>query len=115
MRKTSSSELPYVIAATLALSAPAGAATANVGEALALMKQIHTDECQQKQLRGRILVAHQSHDEETLSELGPQLETINARLKPSEDKLNALTAAIKNNPEDRSAFEAAQLETESCD
>jgi hypothetical protein len=36
-------------------------------------------------------------------------------LKPTEDKLNALTAKIKKNPDDASAFEAALLSMGNCE
>jgi TolA-binding protein len=102
-------------ALTLILAMPAVATTKDVDDAIALLKEIRTDQCHQKSMRGRILIAHQSHDEETLNELGPQLESLNARLKPAEGKLNALTTAIQANTQDRTAFENAQLEMADCE
>lgn len=115
MSETFVSRYLGAFALTLILAMPAAATTKDVDDAIALLKEIRTDQCHQKNMRGRILVAHQAHDEETLNELGPQLESLNARLKPAEGKLNTLTAAIQANPQDRTAFETAQLEMADCE
>lgn len=86
-----------------------------VEEAIALLQQIHPDQCQQQKLRGQVLVAHRDHDQETLDAIYPQLEVVSKRLKPLEDRLNALKAAIKKNPQDQNAFEAALLQNADCD
>ena len=99
-----------------ALSAlPAIGSAAEVDEAIALLKQTHDDQCEQQKLRGRLLIAHQAHDSVTLEALTPKLEALNARMKPSTDKLKELTAKFNDNSRDRNAFENAQIEMGSCD
>jgi hypothetical protein len=88
---------------------------AEVDEAIALLKQTHDDQCEQQKLRGRLLIAHQAHDSATLEALTPKLEALNARMKPSADKLKELTAKFSENSQDRNAFENAQIEMGSCD
>ncbi len=97
------------------LGLPAVVAAADVDEAIALLKQTHDDQCEQQKLRGRLLVAHQFHDSDTLEALTPKLEALNARMKPSADKLKELTARFSENSQDRNAFEKAQIEMGSCD
>ena len=102
-------------AAGFVLSAPVFAASAEVEEAVALMKQTHTEQCQKKKIQVQLLLAHQHHDQDKLNALGPELEAVNKRLKPTEDKLNALKAKIKKNPDDAGAFEAALLGVGDCE
>ena len=90
------------------------ASSAEIEEAVTLLKQMHADQCQQQQLRGQVMLAHRNHDEETLKELWPQIEAISKRLKPLEDKLKALKANFKQNPDDQSAFETALLREAEC-
>lgn len=98
-----------------AIFLPTVGPASEVDEAIALLKQTHDDECEQQKLRGRLLVAHQSHDSATLETLTPKLEAINSRLKPSEEKLKALQEKFNDNSNDRNAFEIAQLEMGECD
>jgi len=105
----------FAIAASLAFSAPAFAASADVQAAIDLMKQTHADQCQKKKIQVQLLLAHQHHDQDKLDALGPELDAINKRVKPTEDKLNALKAVIKKNPDDESAFEMALLEVGNCE
>jgi predicted nucleic acid-binding Zn-ribbon protein len=104
-----------VFAASLVSAAPAFAAGADVEEAVALMKQSHADQCQKKKIQVQLLLAHQHHDQDKLNALGPELEAINKRLKPTEDKLAALKAKIKKNPDDAGAFETALLQVGDCE
>lgn len=105
----------FAIAASLIFSAPVFAASADVQAAIALMKQTHADQCQKKKIQVQLLVAHQHHDQGKLDALGPGLDAINKRIKPTEDKLNALKAVIKKNPDDASAFDTALLELGDCE
>lgn len=105
----------FALAAGLVSSAPAFAAGADVQAAVDLMKQSHADQCQKKKIQVQLLLAHQQHDQGKLNALGPELDAINKRLKPTEDRLNALKAAIKKNPDDEAAFETALLEMGDCE
>ncbi len=91
------------------------AASSDLDEAIALLKQTHDDQCEQQKLRGRLLIAHQTHDTVTLEALTPKLEALNARMKPSADRLKELTAKFSENSQDRNAFEKAQIEMGTCD
>jgi len=102
-------------AASLVFSAPVFAASADVEEAVALTKQSHADQCQKKKIQVQLLLAHQHHDQDKLNALGPDLDAINKRLKPIEDKLNALKAGFKKNPDDAGAFETALLQLGDCE
>jgi len=95
--------------------APSFAGKAEVDVAVDLYKQSHADQCQKKKIQVQLLIAHQSHDQEKLNQLEPQLEAINKRLKPTEDKLNALKATMNKNPDDKSAYETALLELGDCE
>lgn len=88
---------------------------AEVDEAIALLKQTHDDQCEQQKLRGRLLIAHQSHDTTTLEALTPKLEALNARMKPSTEKLKELSAKFQDDSQARNAFEKAQIEMGTCD
>lgn len=115
MSNISSSLLVFVITATLGYSSPGFAVSTDVEAAAALLQQMHADQCHKHKLQGQLLAAHQSHDQEKLKNLWPQLEAINKRLKPSEDQLSKLKVGIRKNVEDNSAFEAAQLRVGDCD
>jgi len=88
---------------------------ADLEQAISLLRETRSDRCQQSSLRSRILVAHQSHDEKTVNDLYPQLEALNARLKPAEDKLKALSKVIQLSSDEQNAYETAQLENGSCE
>ena len=90
-------------------------ATAELEQAVSLLRDTRTDRCQQSALRARLLVAHRSHDEKTVDELFPQLEALNARMKPADDKLKTLAAVIRLNSQEQNAFETAQIENGSCE
>ncbi len=105
----------FFLAACLAASAQVYAASPDVQAAIDLMKQSHADECQKQRLKVQLLAAHQAHDQDKLRALEPQLNQINQRLKPTEDKLNALKVNIKKNAEDQSALEAASLQLGDCE
>jgi len=96
-------------------SAPVFSASKELEEALALARHMHTDQCEQRTLRGQILMAHQSHDQEKMDTLGPRLEAVNQRLKPSEDRLKTLKLSVRKNPGEQTAFDAALQETGDCD
>jgi len=101
--------------ASLVFTAPAFAASAEVQAAVDLMKQSHQDQCQKKKIQVQLLLAHQHHEQDKLNALGPELDAINKRLKPTEDKLNTLKAGFKKNPDDASAFETALLDVGNCE
>ncbi len=103
------------IAASFAFSATAFAVSADVQAAIDLMKQTRTDQCQKKKIQMQLLIAHQSHDRTKLDALGPQLDAVNQRLKPSDDQLNILKAKFRKNPDDQGAFESAQLQQGDCE
>ena len=102
-------------AASFAFSLPVFAVSADVQAAIELSKQHHGEHCEKKKIQVQLLIAHQHHDQGRLSVLGPELEAINQRLKPTEDKLNALKVNIKKNPDDQSAYEAALLQLGDCE
>lgn len=104
-----------IFAATFVFSAPVFSASPVLEEALVLARQIHTDQCEQRNLRGQLLMAHQSHDQEKLDALGPRFESVNQRLKPSEDRLKILKSALGKTPGEQSAFDAAVREAGDCD
>ena len=113
MRKNSF--LSVVATIAFACTSPVFAVSPDLAEATELLKQMHADECQKQKLRGQLLVAHQAHDQAKMNALYPQLEAINNRLKPSENKLNALKVNLKKNREDQNAFETVQLQMGECD
>lgn len=94
---------------------PSFAASPDVEAALELSKQSHGDLCQKRKIQVQLLVAHQSHDQDKLRMLGPDLDAINKRLKPTEDKLNALKAKMDKNPDDRNAYETGLLTLGDCE
>lgn len=97
------------------LSASAFAVTPELEEGVALVSQMRDDQCQRQKLRSEILLAHSSHDVGKVDKLGPQLDAINKRIKPAEDRLNVLKPAIRKNFNEQSAFETAQLNLKACD
>lgn len=115
MSSPSRALLGFIIVVACFFSRSSIGGGAEVEEAVALLQQIHADQCQQQKLRGQVMVAHRSHDQETLDAIYPQLEAVSKRLKPSEDRLNALKASIKKDPQDQNAFEAALLQNAECD
>lgn len=86
----------------------------DVAAAVAIYKESHGDHCQQKKLKVQLLAAHQAHDQDKLNKLEPELLAINARLKPSEDKLTVLKAKFNKNPDDKTAYETALMELGDC-
>jgi hypothetical protein len=98
-----------------AFSAPVFALGPEAEEAIALLKQMHADQCAKRQIQGKLLSAHQAHDQKTLDELAPKLDAVNGRLKPGLDKLKALKPLVKKNQADQTAFESAQLNEGDCD
>lgn len=101
--------------AQFACSTPAFATSPDVAAAIELSKQHHAEQCEKSKIKVQLLLAHQHHDQDKLNALGPELEAINKRLKPTEDKLNALKANFKKNPDDESAFETALLALGECE
>lgn len=96
-------------------SASADAISKDVEAAIDLMKQSHTEQCQKIKIKRELLIAHQHHDQARLQALSPDLDAINQRLKPTEDKLKILKAAMMKNPDDVSDFETAMLHLDACE
>jgi hypothetical protein len=95
-------------------SAAVAANSAEVEAAIDLMKQSHIDQCQKIKIKKELLIAHQHHDQAKLKALGPELDAINKRLKPTEDKLTVLKSAMMKNPDDESDFATAMLYLDAC-
>ncbi len=93
----------------LAQSSPA-----DLEEATALLQQMHEDQCQQQELRGKVMLAHRNHDDASLKELWPKIEAISAKLKPAEERMNVLRANLIQNPDEQNAFETALLQSGEC-
>jgi hypothetical protein len=89
--------------------------SAELDEAVTLVKQMHVDQCHQHQLRGKLLLAHQTHDQDTMDDLYAQLDKLNQRLKPVEDKLRVLKTSIRQKPEDQREFESTLLQNGTCE
>jgi len=106
---------PLLFSVYFIVSTSAFAASADVESAIKLSKQHHAELCEKKKIQVQLLVAHQHHDQEKLNKWGPELDAINQRLKPTEDKLNVLKANFKKNPDDQSAYETALLEMGDCE
>ncbi|TAN47678.1 MAG: hypothetical protein EPN21_16935 [Methylococcaceae bacterium] len=102
-----------LIVSTLA-AAPVLAGSPELETAIQLLKDMRADKCLQQGVRARILLAHRSHDQNTLEQLSPQLETINGRLKPFEDRMQPLKIAINQSSADKQAFDAALLKQGEC-
>jgi hypothetical protein len=96
-------------------SASVAAISADVEAAVDLMKQSHMEQCQKIKIKKELLIAHQNHDQAKLKALSPDLDDINKRLKPTEDKLKPLKAAMMKNPDDESDFETALLHLDECE
>ena len=79
-------------------------ASTEVEEAIGLIKEMHADRCQLQQVRGQLMVAHQDHDDSAVHMLLPQMESLNQRLKPLEDRLKALKLRITQNLDDKNAL-----------
>ncbi len=93
----------------------AAAVSKDVEAAIDLMKQSHTEQCQKIKIKRELLIAHQNHDQARLKALSPDLDAINQRLKPTEDKLKILKAAMMKNPDDESDFATAMLHLDACE
>jgi hypothetical protein len=104
-----------VFATAVFFSAPVFPGSAELDEAIALLREMHADQCRQQTLRSQVMVAHRAHDQKALDEVYPKLDALNRRLKPSEDRMKTLKTAINRDPDDRGAFEAAMLEVSECD
>ena len=107
--------LVFMLVGNFAESPPAYAVSPDVEAAIDLDKHHHAEQCEKKRIQVQLLIAHQHHDQEKLNSLAPELEAINKRLKPTVDKLNALKANIKKNPDDQSAYETALLQLGDCE
>ena len=105
----------FTFASHFAATSPAFAASPDVDAAIELDKQHHAEQCAKKKIQVQLFIAHQQHDQGKLNSLAPELDAINKRLKPTEDKLNALKANIKKNPDDQSAYETALLQLGDCE
>ena len=105
----------FMFAGNFAMSLSAFAVSPDVDAAIDLDKHHHAEQCEKKRIQVQLLIAHQHHDQEKLNLLAPELDSINKRLKPTEDKLNALKANIKKNPDDQSAYETALLQLGGCE
>jgi len=102
------------VAVGLFFSASVAANSMEVEAAIDLMKQSHMDQCEKIKIKKELLIAHQHHDQATLKALGPELDAINKRLKPTEDKLTILKSAMMKNPDDESDFATAMLYLDAC-
>jgi hypothetical protein len=102
-------------ALVLASSPPlAQSSPAELEEATALLQQMHEDQCQQQELRGKVMLAHRNHDDSALKELWPKIEAISSKLKPAEERMKVLKANLKQNPDEQNAFETALLQNAEC-
>lgn len=86
----------------------------SVADAIALLKKTYPEQCQKNKIKVKLLIAHQQHDQALLQELGVKLDEINNILKPTDQKLTVLKAAIKKNPDDEADFNAALLDLNAC-
>jgi hypothetical protein len=102
------------VAVGLFFSASVAANSMEVEAAIDLLKQSHMEQCQKIKIKRELLIAHQNHDQAKLRVLGPELDAINQRLKPTEDKLKILKAAMMKNPDDESDFATAMLHLDAC-
>lgn len=96
-------------------SASVAALSADVEAAIDLMRQSHMEQCQKIKIKRELLIAHQHHDQAKLQALSPDLDDVNKRLKPTEDKLKILKAAMMKNPDDESDFDTAMLHMDACE
>ena len=102
------------VAVGVFFSASVAANSPEVEAAIDLMKESYMDQCQKIKIKRELLIAHQHHDQAKLKALAPELDAINQRLKPTEDKLTVLKSAMTKNPDDESDFATAILELEPC-
>ncbi len=103
-----------VFAVGFFFSASVAAVSKDVEAAIDLMKQSHTEQCEKIKIKRELLIAHQNHDQARLKALSPELDAINQRLKPTEDKLKILKSAMMKNPDDESDFATAMLHLDAC-
>lgn len=96
-------------------SASVTANSMEVEAAIDLLKQSHMEQCQKIKIKRELLIAHQHHDQARLKALSPELDAINQRLKPTEDKLKVLKSAMMKNPDDESDFATAMLHLDACE
>ena len=61
------------------------------------------------------MVAHREHDQKTLSELYPKLETLTKKIKPDEERIKALQAVISGDSAAQDRLESIQVELGACD
>ena len=108
-------KIGWLLCALATVSSPVFAVSKNVEDALALLKDSHIEQCQRNKLKVELLVAHRKHDMELLKELEVKLNELNKILQPTENKLNALKAKIKKNPDEETEFNTALLELGSCE
>lgn len=105
----------YLAVASILSFSSAHATSLDVQAALDLYRQSQADQCQKKKIQVQLFIAHQRHDQDKLGALGPELEAINKRIKPTEDKLNTLKAKFKQNPDDVGAYETGLLNLGNCE
>jgi hypothetical protein len=103
------------VAVGFSFSASVAANSMEVEAAIDLLKQSHMEQCQKIKIKKELLIAHQHHDQARLKALSPDLDAINQRLKPTEDKLKILKAAMMKDPDDVSDFETAMLHLDACE
>jgi hypothetical protein len=103
------------VAVGFSFSASVAANSMEVEAAIDLLKQSHMEQCQKIKIKKELLIAHQNHDQARLKALSPDLDAINQRLKPTEDKLKTLKAAMMKDPDDVSDFETAMLYLDACE
>jgi phosphotransacetylase len=108
-------KLFLVCAVVSVFSSPVFADNKNVEEAITLLKKTYPEQCQKNKLKKKLLIAHREHDQNTLKELGAKLDEINQILKPTDEKLANLKAAIKKNPDDEADFNTALLDLSACE
>jgi len=106
--------LTLAFAVGFSFSTSVAAVSKDVEAAIDLMKQSHMEQCQKIKIKRELLIAHQNHDQARLKALGPELDAINQRLKPTEDKLKVLKVAMAKNPDDESDFATAMLHLDAC-
>ncbi|WP_045224959.1 hypothetical protein [Methyloterricola oryzae] len=106
--------LPFCALGLASLPPLARSSPADLEEAKALLQQMHEDQCQQQELRGKVMLAHRDHDDASLKELWPKVEAISAKLKPAEERMKVLKANLKQNADEQDAFETALLESGEC-
>lgn len=105
----------FVCALVSVFSSPVVAENKNIAEAITLLKQSYPEQCQKNKLKIQLLTAHRKHDQVALKELGAKLDEINQILKPTDEKLSTLKAAIKKNPDDEADFNTALLDLSTCE